>query len=317
MVEELARRTGLTVRSIRSYQTRKLLPPPSVRSRTGYYGEHHIARIELIKDLQSHGMKLEQHGPALRRRSRLRRRPRALPPHPVHAVRRARPGADHRRRPPATVRRHRGRGTRRTRQGDGARPPPRPRQRPPRRGLPPPPGRRRARDGDPPPRRPGRPPRGRAAQRHSQAVTKIYVDLFIERVWTPFADAGRPHDKWPEIEAALADVRTLATEALVSSFELVMSAEVNEVFDREIVRPRPKSSRGRRHGRSRRSGSRNLTLGRVPDRDEWLGLPDGGVADVRRSPDVSGKNGVRSPTVPSCLSANFEPTSRLTGPCSA
>ena len=48
VVEELARRTGLTVRSIRSYQTRKLLPPPSVRSRTGYYGEHHVARIELI-----------------------------------------------------------------------------------------------------------------------------------------------------------------------------------------------------------------------------------------------------------------------------
>ncbi len=58
VVEELARRTGLTVRSIRSYQTRKLLPPPSMRSRTGYYGEHHIARIELIKDLQSQGMKL-------------------------------------------------------------------------------------------------------------------------------------------------------------------------------------------------------------------------------------------------------------------
>ncbi len=87
-------------------------------------------------------------------------------------------------------------------------------------------------------------------QRHSQAVATTYIELFTEHVWTPFADAGRPPDRWPEVEAALGEVRTLATEALVSSFELVMSAEVNEVFDREIVRARPRSLRGRRHGRS-------------------------------------------------------------------
>src|SRR3712207_2385823 len=59
VVEELSRRTGITVRSLRSYQSRKLLPPPAVRGRTGYYDERHVARIELIKDLQSEGFKLD------------------------------------------------------------------------------------------------------------------------------------------------------------------------------------------------------------------------------------------------------------------
>src|SRR5919107_556744 len=58
-IEELSRRTGMTVRSLRSYQSRKLLPPPDVRGRTGYYDERHVARIELIKDLQSEGFKLD------------------------------------------------------------------------------------------------------------------------------------------------------------------------------------------------------------------------------------------------------------------
>jgi len=58
VIDELSRRTGLTVRSLRSYQTQKLLPPPTVRGRTGYYGDQHLARIELIKDLQSQGLKL-------------------------------------------------------------------------------------------------------------------------------------------------------------------------------------------------------------------------------------------------------------------
>ena len=59
VIEELSRRTGMTVRSLRSYQSRKLLPPPTVRGRTGYYDERHVARIQLIQNLQSEGVKLQ------------------------------------------------------------------------------------------------------------------------------------------------------------------------------------------------------------------------------------------------------------------
>jgi DNA-binding transcriptional MerR regulator len=58
-IRQLAERTGMTVRNIRAHQTRGLLPPPTVRGRTGYYGEEHIARIELTREMQADGLNLE------------------------------------------------------------------------------------------------------------------------------------------------------------------------------------------------------------------------------------------------------------------
>src|ERR1043165_2386507 len=58
-IEDLARETGMTVRNIRAHQSRGLLPAPEVRGRTGYYGPEHVARIELIRELQGEGFNLE------------------------------------------------------------------------------------------------------------------------------------------------------------------------------------------------------------------------------------------------------------------
>ena len=58
-IDELARRTELTVRNVRAYQSRGLVPPPTLHGRTGYYGEDHVARIRLIRALQSEGFNLE------------------------------------------------------------------------------------------------------------------------------------------------------------------------------------------------------------------------------------------------------------------
>ena len=44
-IDELARRTGMTVRNIRAHQSRGPLPPPEVRGRTGYYSEGHVGRM--------------------------------------------------------------------------------------------------------------------------------------------------------------------------------------------------------------------------------------------------------------------------------
>jgi DNA-binding transcriptional MerR regulator len=57
-IEQLAARTHLTVRNIRSHVTRGLLPPPRLRGRTGYYASEHIARLELITALQQQGFNL-------------------------------------------------------------------------------------------------------------------------------------------------------------------------------------------------------------------------------------------------------------------
>ena len=58
-IEDLASRTGMTVRNIRAHQSRGLLDPPEVVGRTGYYDEEHIGRIRLIRELQEEGFNLE------------------------------------------------------------------------------------------------------------------------------------------------------------------------------------------------------------------------------------------------------------------
>ena len=57
-IDELARATGMTVRNIRAHQSRRLLPPPEVRARTGYYGPEHVERLRLITNMQAEGFNL-------------------------------------------------------------------------------------------------------------------------------------------------------------------------------------------------------------------------------------------------------------------
>src|SRR5437762_11504463 len=58
LIDEVAQRTGMTVRNIRAHQSRGLLPPPEIEGRTGYYGPEHIARLELIAEMQADGFNL-------------------------------------------------------------------------------------------------------------------------------------------------------------------------------------------------------------------------------------------------------------------
>ncbi|EFQ84478.1 transcriptional regulator, MerR family [Aeromicrobium marinum DSM 15272] len=57
-VEQLAARVGMTVRTVRFYAGRGLIPPPRREGRNGYYGPDHLARLELVKELQAHGFTL-------------------------------------------------------------------------------------------------------------------------------------------------------------------------------------------------------------------------------------------------------------------
>ncbi|MEJ7833390.1 MAG: MerR family transcriptional regulator [Nocardioides sp.] len=55
---ELTRRVGLSVRNVRFYTTRGLVPPPIRRGRCGFYSRDHVARLELVQELQGHGFTL-------------------------------------------------------------------------------------------------------------------------------------------------------------------------------------------------------------------------------------------------------------------
>ncbi|MGI5220943.1 MerR family transcriptional regulator [Nocardia sp. CA-290969] len=57
-IDELARAAETTVRSVRVYHERGLLPSPEVRGRIGYYGSDHLNRLQTISRLLGRGMKL-------------------------------------------------------------------------------------------------------------------------------------------------------------------------------------------------------------------------------------------------------------------
>jgi len=57
-IDQLADRTGITVRTIRFYAGRGLLPPPQLRGRTGLYGPDHVARLGLVSELTALGFTL-------------------------------------------------------------------------------------------------------------------------------------------------------------------------------------------------------------------------------------------------------------------
>lgn len=57
-IDELARRVELPSSTIRMYQARKLLQPPTRVGRGAVYGAEHLNRLQLIASLQSRGFSL-------------------------------------------------------------------------------------------------------------------------------------------------------------------------------------------------------------------------------------------------------------------
>ncbi|MGZ4600618.1 MAG: MerR family transcriptional regulator [Oryzihumus sp.] len=57
-IDQLAARTGMTVRNVRAYSTRGLIPPPRLVGRTGYYGAEHVARLTLVREMLDQGYTL-------------------------------------------------------------------------------------------------------------------------------------------------------------------------------------------------------------------------------------------------------------------
>jgi DNA-binding transcriptional MerR regulator len=57
-LDELTERVGMSVRNIRFYTSKGLVPPPLRRGRSGYYTGDHVARLQLVQELQGHGFTL-------------------------------------------------------------------------------------------------------------------------------------------------------------------------------------------------------------------------------------------------------------------
>jgi DNA-binding transcriptional MerR regulator len=252
-IDELARRTGMTVRNIRAHQSRGLVPPPEVRGRTGYYGDEHVSRIELIQELQADGFNLESIRKLLEGAggssaevlnfSRTLRAPFEDEQPEIIATEelaeRWGGALDER-----LMARAEKLGLFRD-LGEGRYEVLSPRLQ--RAGM------ELAALGVPPDVA-----LDVAAQVRTSArrVARVFIDLFMDSVWKPFNEAGRPEEEWPNVREALERLRPLASEALLAIFQQVMSETVEEVTGREIQRGLATSGDG---GRSRtrrgRSGS--------------------------------------------------------------
>lgn len=57
-VGELAAAAGVSVDLVRSYQSKGLLPPPRHRGRIALYGDRHLERLRVIRDLKTRGYSL-------------------------------------------------------------------------------------------------------------------------------------------------------------------------------------------------------------------------------------------------------------------
>lgn len=240
-IEELAHRTGMTVRNIRAHQTRGLLPAPVVRARTGYYGPEHVARLEVVKEMQASGFNLAaiRHvlemapagsGEELLRLERLLMAPwEEEEPEAVSLDDLAeRFGPID----PDTLRRTVALGVLRE-LGDGTFEVPSP-------AL----------------LRAGEEvvslgiPLDHAlavvekVQRHARGVAREFVRLFVQDVWRPFKAAGMPQEQLPEIRKSLEKLRSLASDVVLTTFRLKMAAETESAFGKELERPLTR--RGRR-----------------------------------------------------------------------
>lgn len=58
-VEELAEAAGVSVDVVRSYQSKRLLPPPRHQGRVALYGPRHLERLRTIRELKGRGHSLK------------------------------------------------------------------------------------------------------------------------------------------------------------------------------------------------------------------------------------------------------------------
>jgi DNA-binding transcriptional MerR regulator len=230
-IDQLAERTGMTVRNVRAHQSRGLLPPPEVRGRTGFYGQEHVARIELVRELQADGFNLElirrlldsagSSTEALRFTRALRAPFADEEPQVVsEADLAARWGATD----PKLLARAEELGLLRP-LGSGRWEEVSPRL-----------GRvstELAQIGVP--ARQALEVAGRL-RRHADRVAEDFVRLFLDTVWKPFEAAGRPEDRWPEVSDALERMRPLAVESLLAVFQIAMEDATEQAFGRQLAR---------------------------------------------------------------------------------
>ena len=234
-VEQLAYETGMSVRNIRNHQSRGLLPPPEVRARIGYYGPQHVARLRLIQEMQGEGFKLSaisrligEHGADADRFVGLRQAVTApFATEAPEVLSRAELAERFKVDDDRLLAKAQKLGLL-IDLGDE------------RYEAPSPALLRAAEDV----LKMGIELAGPGGDRKLTATpspsARTFVNLFVEELWKPFDEAGRPDEGWAEIIESIERLRPLAVEALNATFRLTLTTEVEKAFGEVLERRKKK-----------------------------------------------------------------------------
>jgi DNA-binding transcriptional MerR regulator len=231
-IEQLAAESGMTVRNIRSHRARGLLPAPEVRDRVGYYGPQHVTRLRMIQELQSEGFNLKGIERLLEQSPG--------PAEQFLSFKRALGASFETEEPQAFTRKELAErfgddGDEALEQGIAS-------------GALVPLGddRFEARvpsllDAAEGVLAQGVPLNHALAvlskvQDRCRAVAREFVRLFLEDVWKPFEQAGYPEEQWPQVRAALDQLRPLSSQALMGIYQMTMADEVDAAFGKQLER---------------------------------------------------------------------------------
>jgi DNA-binding transcriptional MerR regulator len=230
-IEQLAAKTGMTVRNIRSHRARGLLPPPEVRDRVGYYGPEHVSRLRMIQELQADGFNLKGIERLLGRN--------LAPAEQFLSFRRGLDGFDGEQ--PTTFSREElserfgveiDDSLKRAIEAGALVPVEEDRFEAPYPSL------LEAAEGIVA----TGVPLDHAlaviakAQSRCRSIAQEFVKLFLEDVWRPFEEEGYPEERWPEVREALDRLRPLSVQALVGTYRLALADEVEKALGRQLER---------------------------------------------------------------------------------
>jgi sugar phosphate isomerase/epimerase len=70
----------------------------------------------------------------------------------------------------------------------------------------------------------------------ADGLATTYVELFLETVWRPFEQAGRPRERWPDVRDALERLHPLAADSLLVIFGMAMRDAVDRESGRAVKR---------------------------------------------------------------------------------
>ncbi len=234
-VDQLATRVGMTVRNVRAYAARGLLPPPRLVGRTGHYGPVHVARLQLVRDLLAQGythaavQKAVGESPGTDAGALALQRALMAPwqldaPQETDlAALAARVGSADVEAVRQTTRVLAAMGVVELLEDD------------------------RLRVLDPPLLdagirgvRLGLPATALVAAQQQvvelvERAAEIYVAMFRDTVWKDFVEAGAPEDGWPRIQSAVEGLQPVAAQALLASFRSAMASAVAHEVEADLA----------------------------------------------------------------------------------